>query len=475
MSNAKRHFLDGFFNPGSVAVVGASRNMRSPNAFLAANLVNLKFPGKVYPVNPSAKEIAGLRAYPNLQSIEGDIDLVVISVPARLTLDIVKDCVAKKVKRITIIAGGFSEIGEEGKKAQDEIRRLLKENGIRAIGPNALSPVNTANQFIIGFGPAQEMPRGGLSFIFQSGLYQPRLNWLLNDFHLNLNKLIDLGNKMDINEVDALEYFAEDEETRVIGLHLESIAGDARRFMELLKETTRRKPVIVLKSGHTEAGAKAASSHTGAIMKSSDAVIDAALKQAGAIRVGGLDEFFDLAKIFEYLPPLKGNRVALACFAGGEGVITTDFSQLHGLALAKPGEEAHRKLREIFPPWELPLNPFDLGVAGQFHADKDIFSVTLDAFANDPDVDCMAIQVTGMHRPWLSKPEKRQDPLVEGFAEVKEMGKAVVVWTIAPPGEGDELARQLEGNRIPVYPSAERAMRALGALYRYGVMRGRDS
>jgi len=473
MSNVKQHFLEGFFNPGSVAVVGASRNMGSPNYFLVANLVNLKFAGKVYPVNPNAKEISGLKAYPDLQSIEGDIDLVVISVPARLTLDIVKDCVARKVKRITIIAGGFSEIGEEGKKVQEEIRRLLKENGIRAIGPNALSPVNTANKFIIGFGPAEEMPRGGLSFIFQSGLYQPRLNWLLNDFHLNLNKLIDLGNKMDINEVDALEYFGQDEETRVIALHLESIAGDARRFMELLKETTKRKPVIVLKSGHTEAGAKAASSHTGAIMKSSDTVIDTALKQAGAIRVGGMDEFFDLAKIFEYLPPLKGNRVALACFSGGEGVITTDFSQQHGLTLAEPGRESYEKMREIFPPWEIPLNPFDLGVAGQLNPNKDIFSITLDAFANDPDVDCVAMQVTEMHRPWLSALEKRQNPLVKRLIEVKERGKAVVVWLIAPPGGGDELVKQLEAERIPVYPSAERAMRALGTLYRYGVMRGR--
>ena len=473
MSNVKQHFLDKFFNPESVAVVGASRNMRSPNAFLVSNLVNLKFPGRVYPVNPSAKEIAGLKAYPDLESIEGDIDLVVISVPARLTLDIVKGCVARKVKRITIIAGGFSEIGEEGRRVQEEIRSLIKENGIRAIGPNALSPINTAKQFIIGFGPVQEMPRGGLSFIFQSGLYQPRLNWLLNDFHLNLNKLIDLGNKMDINEVDALEYLAEDEGTRVIGLHLESIAGDARRLTQLLKETTKKKPVIVLKSGHTEAGAKAASSHTGAIMKSSDAVIDTALKQAGAIRVGGMDEFFDLAKIFEYLPPLKGNRIALACFSGGEGVITTDFSQLHGLTLAKPGDEAYKKLHAIFPPWEIPLNPFDLGVAGQFNPENNIFDITVDAFLNDPGVDCIAMQVTGMRRPWLNNEESKQDPMVKLLTGVKEKGKAVAIWTISPPGGGDELAKQLEAERIPTYPSAERAMRALGALYRYGMMRGR--
>ena len=474
MSDVKHHFLDSFFYPESVAVVSSSRKKKTPNYFLVPNLVNLKFPGKIYPVNPNAEEIMGLKAYPDLKSIEGDVDLVVISVPARITLDIVKDCVAKKVKCITIIAGGFSEIGAEGKKAQDEIRSLLRENGIRAIGPNALSPVNTANNFIIGFGPAEKLSRGGLSFIFQSGLYQPRLNWLLSEFHLHLNKLVDLGNKMDINEVDALEYFAQDESTRVIALHMESIAGDARRLMQLLKETSRQKPVIVLKSGRTEAGAKAASSHTGAIMKSSDAIVDVALKQSGAIRVQGLDEFFDLAKIFEYLPPLRRNRIAIACFAGGEGVITTDSSQLSGLALAEPGEEAHRKLRAIFPLWEIPLNPFDLGVAGQFNPGKDIFGIMVEAFANDPDVDCLAIQINPVSRRWSDMPGKAEDHLVKVFSQAIEKGKAVAIWMTAPTGGDEKLARALEANRIPVYPSAERAVRALGALYRYNVLRERE-
>jgi len=170
------HFLDLFFNPKSVAVIGASRNKDTVNYFLVSNLVNLGFPGKVYPVNPNAKEIMGLKAYPRVTSIEDDVELAVISVPARITLDIVKDCVAKKVKGLTIIAGGFSEIGAEGRKIQDEIRRLLQENGIRAIGPNALSPINSANNFIVGFRPTTKLPPGGLSFIFQSGLYQPRLS-----------------------------------------------------------------------------------------------------------------------------------------------------------------------------------------------------------------------------------------------------------------------------------------------------------
>ncbi len=459
MSNEKHHFLDLFFHPESVAVVGASRNPKTLHFHLVSNLIKLKFPGKVYPVNPSADEIMGLKAYPDVKSIAGDIDLAVICVPASKVLDIVRDCVAKRVKGVTIISGGFSEAGTEGKGVQDEILHLLRENGIRAIGPNALSPINARNNFIIGFGPTEKLPQGELSFIFQSGLYQPRLNWLLSNFHLYLSKLIDLGNKMDVNEVDALEYLAQDPETKVIAMHMESIAGDARKFMQLLKDTTRKKPVIVLKSGRTAAGAKAASTHTGAMIKSSDAIYDVALKQSGAIRVQGLDEFFDLAKVFEYLPPLKKNRVAMSIFSGGEGVIATDFCQLNGLTLAELSAKTHDKLRSVFPPWDISVNPFDMGVSMQFYNTTHIYEVLLDALAGDPNVDCLAIQTGGLHPTDTEK-------LARVFSGMIERDKLLVTWTFDPV-QGRELTQQLELRRVPVYPTAERAVRALGALYQY--------
>jgi acyl-CoA synthetase (NDP forming) len=475
------HFLDLFFYPRNVAVVGASRNQRSNNYYLAENMIRLGFPGTVYPVNPNATEILGRKAYPTIRSIKDDIDLAVISVPARMTLDVVRECVAKKVKGITIVAGGFSEIGTDGRKTQDEILSLLRESGIRAIGPNALSPVNSANSLIIGFMPStRKLPQGGLSFIFQSGLYQPRLNWLTFDLNLRISKLIDLGNKMDINEVDALEYLAQDEDTRVIALHMESIAGDARRFMQVLRETTPHKPVIVLKSGRTAAGAKAASSHTAAIMKSSDTVVDAALRQAGAIRVQGLDEFFDLAKAFEYLPPLKGNRVAIAAFSGGEGVLTTDAAELNGLTVAMPGAVTRQRLDKISPPWEIPLNPFDTGVTGQFHSGVDVAGEFIRAVANDTAVDCAAIQIGGgpQRTEKTDKTQKdttpgRNDNFAAPYLDLLSRGKTAVTWTVDPGNKG-ELLQQLEENGIPVYPSAERAIRALGAVWRYwGVKKSR--
>jgi acyl-CoA synthetase (NDP forming) len=462
------HFLDLFFNPRSVAIVGASRNNETVNYFLVSNLVNLGFPGKVYPVNPNATEIMGLKAYPRVTDIEDDVELAVISVPARITLDIVKDCVAKKVKGLTIIAGGFSEIGTEGRKIQDEIRRLLHENGIRAIGPNALSPINSANKFVIGFRASSRLPRGGLSFIFQSGLYQPRLEWLLNEFHLNMAKLIDLGNKMDINEVDALEYLAQDEDTTVIAMHLESIAGDARKFMRIMKEITPKKPVIVLKSGRTSAGVKAASSHTAAIIRSSDSVVDTALKQAGAIRVSGLDEFFDLAKAFEYLPLPQGNRVAITSYSGGEGVFTTDCAQLNGLELAELGQGTYDKLSRLFPPWPIPVNPFDTGVAGQFHS-FDVVNSYVEAIVDDPGVDCAAVQV-GIPPQLAASATGRQ--LLKPYTDMIARGKPVTVW-VMDPDSSVSMPNDLETHRIPIYPSAERAVRALGALWRYSIWRER--
>ncbi len=458
MSNGKSHFLDLFFYPKSVAVVGASRNPNTGNFRLVSNLVNLKFPGKIYPVNPNAEEIMGLKAYPDLMSIEEDIDLAVVSVPASKTPDIVRDCVAKKVKGVVLVAGGFSDAGSKGRGVQDEMLSLLRENGIRAIGPNASGPINTRNNFVMNLGLVEKLSQGHLSFIFQSGLYVPRLSWFFSGFHLYLSKLIDLANKMDINEVDALEYLAQDEDTKVIAMHLESVAGDARAFMRILKDTTKEKPVIVLKSGRTVAGAKAASSHTGAIIKSSDTIFDVALKQSGAIRVQGLDEFFDLAKIFEYLPPLKKNRIAVASISGGEGVMATDFCHFNGFTMAELSPETHNHFRSFFPPWDIPVNPLDTTPCGQFNPGIDVNSIFLQTLADDPNVDCVAMNLTA--------PRIEPANLVKLATEVVKKGKHLVMWTM-DPSQGREMIEQMESNRIPVYPSVERAIKALSALYRY--------
>ena len=458
----RQHFLDAFFNPASVAVVGVSRNPFRINFNLFANLVRLKFPGKVYPVNPNVQEILGIKAYPNLTSIEDGVDLVVCAVPAAATLEVIKDCVEKGVKAVVIVAGGFSEIGDEGRKVEAEIAHLLRESGIRAIGPNSLSPINTSNNLVIGFSLHEKLKRGSLSFIFQSGLYEPRLEWILFDFNLGINKLIDLGNKMDINEVEALEYLARDRDTKVIAIHLESIAGDGREFQQLLRDTSKKKPVVVLKSGRTPAGSKAALSHTGAIVKGSDAVFDVALRQAGAIRAHTLEDFFDFAKAFEFLMPLKlpGNRIVIATFSGGEGVITTDLCQETGFSIANVSPETSGKLQKVAPPWAILPNPFDLGVCTQFHHPGEVYRVLLESMVNDDNVDCLAIQI-GLADLWMA------DEFFQPFLLARHKKKPLVVWPLEGIGGNSATVQWLESNHIPVYASAERAIKALSALYRY--------
>ncbi|MGD0627197.1 MAG: CoA-binding protein [Thermodesulfobacteriota bacterium] len=461
MGNRDHHFLHKFFYPERVAIVGASRNPLRPNHNLLANLVNLGFKGKVYPVNPETTDILGVKTYPDLKSIEGPIDLAVVAVPHYLTLGLLQDCVAKGIKRVTIVAGGFSETGEEGKRVQREIAALLKQKGVRAIGPNALSPINASTNFAISFFPIERLKVGGLSLIFQSGLYEPRLDWLFSDFNLHLCKLIDLGNKMDINEVDALTYLSQDPQTKVIGIHLESIEGNGREFLRLVREVSQQKHVVVLKSGRTEAGAKAAASHTGVIVQGSDRVFDAALKQAGAIRAQTIEDFFDLARALERFGTLllPGNRVAIATLPGGEAVIVTDLCQVEGLTLARLQDQTIAKVRPVSAPWEISVNPFDLGVALQFIDPRKVYFTLLDALVNDPNVDGIAIQVP-------SRAFNIPREFFQSFPQSLKAQKPIALWVAGIPSGREEVLEWLEEQNIPVFPNPEKVIRALAALHR---------
>jgi acyl-CoA synthetase (NDP forming) len=461
MESYDHHFLHKYFYPESVAIVGASRKALRPNYHLLGNLVKLGFKGKIYPVNPETTEILGVKSYPDLKSIEGPIDLAVVAVPYHLTPVLLRDCVEKGIKRVTIVAGGFSETGEEGKRVQREMAAFLKQSGVRAIGPNALSPINASTNFAISFFPIEKLKVGGLSLIFQSGLYEPRLDWLFSDFNLHLCKLIDLGNKMDINEVDALAYLSRDPQTKVIGIHMESMEGNGREFLKLIREVSRKKHVVVLKSGRTEAGAKAAASHTGVIVQGNDRIFDAALKQAGAIRAQTIEEFFDLTRALERFGNLlmPGSRVAVATLPGGEAVVVTDLCQVEGLTLARLQDQTKNKLKPIFPPWEISVNPFDLGVALQFIDAGKVYSTLLDALVHDPSVDAVAMQVPSLA---FNIPPG----FFQFFPESLKAQKPVALWVAGIPSGREKVLEWLEEQNIPVFPNPEKLIRALAALHR---------
>jgi acyl-CoA synthetase (NDP forming) len=468
------HFLHRFFNPASVAIVGATNNPLKMNFRVLQNLVHLGYEGRIYPVNPNAGEILGIKAFARLQDIPESIDLAVIAVPAHKVPGIIRECGSKGVENIVVITGGFSEGGGAGMALQKEMKALIKNNRIRILGPNTLSPVNTANKLAVSFNPIKKLSRGNISFAFQSGFYEPMINWLFS--HLGINKILDTGNKMDINELDALEYFAEDPDTGIIAMHIESLHGDAREFFNRVKSVSKEKPVIILKAGHTPAGSRAAASHTGTMAGENDAVFDGALRQAGAIRAENMEAFFDLAKAFQFCPLPRGNRLAVVTLSGGEGVMATDACETHGMNQADLGAETRQKLMKIFPEWEIPFNPFDAGVCMEFHlSDLSVFFNTIRAIPEDNGVDCTIMQLL----PWTLNESMTPPGTSEDFAaamkklyiqwllSMKKSGKPFALWCASSGATEMELIGQIEAERVPVFRSSERAVRALSAMNRY--------
>lgn len=461
MEDLSEHSLHKFFYPESLALIGASANPQRPSYNLVSNQVKLGYQGRMYAVHPTEKEILGVKAYPRVMDIEEIVDLAVIAVPHAQTPRILQECIDKGIRRMVLVAGGFSEIGEEGKKIQQQMRELVRKSGVRAIGPNALSPINPPHHLAISFHPVEQLKTGGLSLIFQSGLYEPRLQWMFSSFNLHLNKLIDLGNKMDLNEVDALSYLVFDPLTRVIGLHLESLEGDGRKFLEFIHQASvLGKRVVVLKSGRTEEGARAAASHTGAIVKGDDRVFDRLLKQHGAIRAYTIEEFFDLTRALERFGPLtlKGDRIAVAALPGGEGVIMTDLVQQEGLTMARAGEKTIQKLKPIFPPWEISANPFDLGVALQFNDSIRVYETLVAALSEDENVDALHIQIP---HQILFLPKE----ILKLFHRAPALGKPLALWVAGMEPGTHETLQWLEDNGVPVFPTPEKAIRALSALH----------
>ncbi|MGB9627402.1 MAG: acetate--CoA ligase family protein, partial [Thermodesulfobacteriota bacterium] len=434
------------------------------------------FQGQVYPVNPREEKILGIKAFASLRDIPEPVDLVVSAVPAQKTMDIVRDCEEIGVKHLVIITGGFSEGGKEGQKLHEEIAAFIKEKGIRVLGPNTLSPLNTKNRLAISFNPIKKMKGGGLSFAFQSGFYEPKINWVLS--HLGINKILDMGNKMDIHEVDSLRYFYNDPDTKVIAMHIESLKGNGRDFFNLLKSVSKEKPTIILKAGKTPAGSRAAASHTGSLARENDVIFDSMIKQASAIRAQNLDDLFDLAKAFESLPLPRGNRLAIITLSGGEGVMATDACELNGLKLASLSKDTHQKIKKIFPPWEIPLNPLDIGVCMEFHL-TNLFSFfqILVAIPLDENVDAIIMQMPPLNLfdRFSTNPigphsleESLKEQFIQWLITIKEFGKPFALWCTAMDAPEMEFVERLEANSIPVFHSSERAIKAFSAMYRYG-------
>ncbi|MEM0503175.1 MAG: CoA-binding protein, partial [Archaeoglobaceae archaeon] len=432
-----------FFNPKSVAVVGASRSVGKPGNRIVENLRVLEFKGKVYPVNPSADEIQGYKCYPSIKDVPESIDIAIIAVPSRNAVEIVKDCAEKGVKGIIVISGGFAEGWEKGKEIEERIVEIARERGIRIIGPNTMGILNPETGFTSFFSILRKIKSGNIGIISQSGAFANFA--LLSLYHLGVSRVVAIGNKCDVNEIDALDFLLRDDKTKVIAMYLEGFT-DGRRLFELL--STAKKPVVVLKSGRTEGGKRSAVSHTASI-STSDEIFEAVCRQAKVVKVRDYEELIDTVKALALNPIPKGDRVAVVQPSGAECVMSADAVEESGLKLAKFSEKTLEKLYELAPEWHSINNPIDLYPIIEKSGDRVFFDV-LKLLCEDEKVDAI---VSGVFIPSLLV-------LDLDLNWLKEYSKPIL-FTLKDDLEPlREVKRKLE-TFFPVYTTPERAVRAL--------------
>ncbi len=372
--------LETLLYPKSVAIIGASRNPDKVGYAVLANLVNSGFKGSILPVNPDAKEILGIKCYKSLDQYNGQIDLSIIMVGGKFVKDALQASINAGAKSVIVITAGFREVSEEGAKAEQELVDLCHANGVRMVGPNCLGVLNTDHHMNATFAPSVPPP-GKISVLSQSGaLCVAILDWAANQ-KLGLGKVVSIGNKADLNEVDFIQTFAEDKETKVIAAYLESIKeGD--KFLRIAEQAASIKPVVILKVGITQAGAKAASSHTGSLA-GADIAYGAAFKRAGVIRAENFEALFDYATAFAMQPLPNGERVAIITNAGGPGIMAADAAESLGLKMVTPSKDSDAKLRAFLPPSAAFGNPVD--VIGD--ADPERYAKAFEVMQEDEKID----------------------------------------------------------------------------------------
>jgi acyl-CoA synthetase (NDP forming) len=460
------------FYPKSVAIVGASSDEHKPGSFFLRRFINAGFKGKIYPVNPSARDVLGLACYPTVSSIPDTVDYVILAVPAASAAQILEDCRAKGVKAVHIFSAGFREKAwQTGQKLEKKLVRKAREGGFRIIGPNSLGVCCPVSRMPIG--PEGFMGEAGsVAYMAQSGSLAIDLLCAGNARGIGLSKLASYGNACDLDSVDFLEYFTVDPETRIIAVYLEGVR-QGRLFFKQIKETSKIKPIIVWKGGKTGAGAEVATSHTGAIA-TSDAVWAAALKQAGAIQVDSLEEMTDTVLAFQQLFPFQGRRAAiisgLVDGGGGHGVAAADACINLGLEVPHFSNRTQCMLREVLSVGAILRNPLDLS-AGGGSSDR-ILRMGEKAFqlvVGDPNIDLFIVweNVDVLVRILPMKSIIALNKTFTDFRKTQDRPIAVVL----SPGKAElervSVEKTLLKAQIPVFPTIERATKALVNMSQY--------
>ncbi len=450
--------LESLLCPKTVAVIGASRTPGKVGHDIVKNLKGGGFQGKIVPVNPSADEVLGLACYPDLKTFGEQIDLSIISVPTRGVKEAIESSIGAGAKSIVVITAGFKEVGAEGAALEREISQICTSRGVRLMGPNCLGLINTHHCMNASF--AKHMPRlGEISVISQSGaLATAILDWAAGR-HLGLAKMVSIGNKADLSEIDFLKALADDEQTRVIVGYLESIAnGD--EFIRVAEAAAAVKPVVILKAGTTSAGQKAASSHTGSLA-GADIAYGAAFKRAGVIRADGFESLFDFATALAMQPLPKGDRVAIITNAGGPGIMAADAVEHSGMKVTQLNYFTASALKQKLPPAASVGNPID--VLGD--ADPDRYALALNAALDDESVDAIIVILTPQA---MTQPAETARAIAASVRGNKPVLAAFMGGYDVMPGR-----EELVGANLPDYTSPERAVAALKAMTEYAQWRQR--
>ncbi len=445
------------FEPRRVAVLGASRQRGKIGAEIFHNVLAAGFRGKAFPVNPAASEIEGVACYARVVEIPEPVDLAVIAVPAAAVPAAIDDCIAGGVRGIVVITAGFSETGEEGRRREAAILEKVRDAGIRMVGPNCMGLVNTdpAVRLNATFAPTYP-PEGRVALSSQSGALGLALLDYAARLNVGISTFVSVGNKADVSGNDLVQYWAEDPRTEVILLYLESF-GSPGVFGRIARRVARRKPIVAVKAGRSRAGARAASSHTGALAES-DAVVDALFRQAGVIRTGTLEELFDVAALLAHQPVPRGRRVAVVTNAGGPAILAADACEAQGLELPPLSAETTAALRSLLPAAASVANPVDMLAS----APPEHYSRVLRLVLADPSVDSLLVIFIP---PIATNVDAVASAVVEGTRAAGE--KPVLAIFMSAKGAPPIL------NAIPSYPFPESAAIALARATEYGEWRSR--
>jgi acetyl coenzyme A synthetase (ADP forming)-like protein len=449
----------GMLAPRSVAVIGAGRKRKTIGGEVFHNLMDGGFNGPVYPVNPGADVVQSVHAYKSILDIPGPVDLAVIVVPAKLVMAAAKECAQKGVHGMVVITAGFAETGPAGRELQKELMTVARENGMRVIGPNCMGVINTHDDIRMNatFSPNAPL-QGNVGFLSQSGALGLAVIEYANTLNLGLSTFISVGNKADLSGNDFIQYWAEDPATDVIALYLESI-GNPRKFARITRRVGRQKPILVVKSGRSSAGARATSSHTGALLGASDVTVDALFKQAGVIRTDTLGEFFDVATLLANQPRPKGNRVAILTNGGGPGILCADACEADGLVVPQVPDDIKARLAEFLPADAGLNNPVDMIAA----APGESYRKALKLLAEWDGIDSIII----LYVPVLVT---NSEEIAAGVrAAALEIEREIPMLSVFLSSKGTPDSLKTDGLSLPSYPFPEDAARALAHAVRYGI------